>query len=444
MWLIILLICVATSGHSTSVFYSSQDANRVLKVQKRANTFLEELMSGSLERECIEEVCNLEEASEIFETREATLSFWTTYYDGDQCMPSSCGNGTCKDNIGRFDCICHHGWEGRLCQYEALYSNCSMNHGGCAHFCTEDPENHQRHCSCASGYKLNDDHRSCDAAVEFPCGMVKKNRMAFDLRLIGGKPGKKGDSPWQVLLLLDKKFKCGGVLIHPAWVLTAAHCLEDHGRYHVRLGEYDRKRFENTEQQIAVDRIFSHQNYKKTDSDNDIALLHLAQPAAFNNYVLPICLPDKGLAEDQLMKEGTQLTVTGWGNQDESFQNRSILLNYIEIPLSPRNECINAMENTVSENMLCAGKLGDRRDACRGDSGGPMVAKFGNIWYLVGLVSWGEGCGRLDNFGIYTKVSRYLEWIKQQMSEKGTPFKSNTTPVKACTEHTVQCDASLP
>ncbi|XP_029473179.1 vitamin K-dependent protein C [Rhinatrema bivittatum] len=445
MWrLFMLLMCAATSVHSTSVFYSSQDANRVLKVQKRANTFLEELKPGSLERECVEEVCNLEEASEIFETREATLSFWAKYYDGDQCLPNPCMNGTCKDNIGRFDCICQSGWEGRLCQYEALYTNCSINHGDCEHFCTEDPENNLRRCSCASGYKLNDDHRKCDAAVEFPCGMVKKNQMAYDIRLIGGKPGKKGDSPWQVLLLLDRKFKCGGVLIHPTWVLTAAHCMEDHGRYQVRLGEYDRKRIENTEQQIAVDKILLHKNYKKTTSDNDIALLHLAQPAAFNNHVLPICLPDKGLADHQLMKEGTQVTVTGWGNQDDSFNNRSILLNYIEIPLAPRNECIDAMENAISDNMLCAGKLGESQDACKGDSGGPMVTKFGEIWYLVGLVSWGEGCGRLDNFGIYTKISHYLDWIQQQMMEKVTSLQGETTPVKSCAGHSVHCNVMFP
>nr|XP_033815492.1 vitamin K-dependent protein C [Geotrypetes seraphini] len=430
MWqLIMLLMYLTISGHGTSVFYSSQDANRVLKIQKRANNFWDELMPANLERECIEEVCNLEEANEIFETREATLSFWTKYYDGDQCMSNLCVNGTCKDNIGRFDCICHHGWEGHLCQYEALYSNCSINHGGCEHFCVEDPESNQRHCSCASGYKLNDDHCKCDAAVEFPCGMVKKQQVPFDIRIIGGKPEKKGDSPWQVLLLLDKKFKCGGVLIHPTWVLTAAHCTEDQGRYQVRLGEYDRRRFENTEQQIAVDKILIHTNYQK--SDNDIALLHLARPATLNNHVLPICLPDKWLAEHQLMKAEKQVIVTGWGSQNNSFQNRSFLLNYIEIPLAPRNECIDAMENVITENMLCAGKLGDNRDACRGDSGGPMVTKFGNIWYLIGLVSWGEGCGKLYNFGIYTKVSQYLEWIQQQMVENDILFQGNTTHLKA-------------
>uniref|UniRef100_A0A8C3HYI0 Uncharacterized protein n=1 Tax=Chrysemys picta bellii TaxID=8478 RepID=A0A8C3HYI0_CHRPI len=96
------------------VFYSSKDANQILKIQKRANSFLEELKPGSVERECNEEQCDLEEAHEIFETREATLNFWTKYVDGDQCLSNPCFNGTCLDNIGQFNCICNQGWEGRL------------------------------------------------------------------------------------------------------------------------------------------------------------------------------------------------------------------------------------------------------------------------------------------------------------------------------------------
>lgn len=407
----------------SSVFYSSQEANRVLKIRKRANSFLEELMAGSLERECMEEQCNLEEASEIFETREATLSFWSKYFDGDQCLSNPCVNGTCKDNIGRFDCICHRGWEGRLCTYEALYSNCSIDHGGCDQFCVEDLAGESRMCSCASGYQLMDNQRTCQPVVEYACGRDKFSRPKNITRLIGGKQGKKGDSPWQALLLFEKKMRCGGVLINPSWVLTAAHCVEDRGRYMVRLGEYDRRWMENTEQQIAVDQVISHKNYSKVDSNNDIALLHLTKPASFNKFVLPICLPSKELAEKELMVDGREMVVTGWGNQDETAMNRSSVLNYIEIPVAPYNECKQAMHSDLSDSMICAGRLGDKHDSCKGDSGGPMVTNFRDTWFLVGLVSWGEGCGRLDSFGVYTKVSKFLEWIDEHLKAKETPPK---------------------
>lgn len=180
-------------------------------------------------------------------------------------------------------------------------------------------------------------------------------------------------------------------------------------------GEYHRLRNEETEQTITVDKLVSHENYSKETSDNDIAMLHLAQPMIFNKFVLPVCLPTKKLADQELMANGKQMVVTGWGSKSDVSSNYSIVLSYIEIPMVPRNECVQAMRHDISENMLCAGIIGDKQDACGGDSGGPMITKFKNTWFLVGLVSWGEGCGKMEKFGVYTKVSQYLEWIHQQI-----------------------------
>uniref|UniRef100_A0A8C8S6C4 Vitamin K-dependent protein C n=1 Tax=Pelusios castaneus TaxID=367368 RepID=A0A8C8S6C4_9SAUR len=344
LW-VLVAACFVHHGHGAAVFYSSKDANQILKIQKRANSFLEELKPGSLERECKEELCNLEEANEIFKTRDETLNFWTKYIDGDQCLSNPCFNGTCLDNIGRFHCICNQGWEGRLCQYAANYTNCSIFNGGCEHFCNEAPQHSAgRYCSCASGYQLMDDHSKC-------------------------KP----------------------------------------------VGEYHRMRNEETEQTILVDKLVRHENYNKETSDNDIAMLHLAQPMIPNKFVLPICLPTKKLAAQELTANGKQMVVTGWGSISDNSLNYSTVLNYIEVPIVPQNTCAEAMRHDVSENMLCAGLIGDKQDACGGDSGGPMVTKFKNTWFLVGLVSWGEGCGKQEKFGVYTKVSQYLKWIHQHI-----------------------------
>ncbi|CAK7306391.1 Vitamin K-dependent protein C [Vulpes lagopus] len=423
----------STAAPPGSVFSSSESAHQVLRIRKRANSFLEEIRAGSLERECMEEICDFEEAKEIFQNVDDTLAYWSKYVDGDQCAalppghacPSACcGRGSCIDGIGAFHCDCGRGWEGRFCQREVSHSNCSRDNGGCSHYCLE--EEGGRRCSCAPGYRLGDDHLHCRPAVKFPCGrpgkqMEKKRKHLkrdtnqtdqIDPRLVNGKVTRRGESPWQVVLLdSKKKLACGAVLIHTSWVLTAAHCMEDSKKLIVRLGEYDLRRWEKGEMDVDIKEVLIHPNYSKSTTDNDIALLHLAQPASFSETIVPICLPDSGLAERELTQVGQETVVTGWGYRSETKRNRTFVLNFINIPVAPHNECIQAMYNMISENMLCAGILGDPRDACEGDSGGPMVTSFRGTWFLVGLVSWGEGCGRLHNYGIYTKVSRYLDWI---------------------------------
>ncbi|KAL4688604.1 hypothetical protein H8959_004856 [Pygathrix nigripes] len=200
---------------------------------------------------------------------------------------------------------------------------------------------------------------------------------------------RRGDSPWQVVLLdSKKKLACGAVLIHPSWVLTAAHCMEESKKLLVRLGEYDLRRWEKWELDLDIEEVFIHPNYTKSTTDNDIALLRLAQPATLSQTIVPICLPDSGLAERELTQAGQETLVTGWGyhssREKAAKRNRTFVLNFIKIPVVPRNECSEVMSNMVSENMLCAGILGDRQDACEGDSGGPMVASFHGTWFLGG------------------------------------------------------------
>ncbi|XP_005355926.1 vitamin K-dependent protein C isoform X2 [Microtus ochrogaster] len=453
MWQVrIFLLFLAAWGISSTpldpVFSSSERAHQVLRA-KRANTFLEEMRPGNLERECVEEICDFEEAKEIFQNVEDTLAFWIKYFDGDQCEAPPldhkcnnpcCGHGTCIDSLGSFSCFCDKGWEGRFCQEERQYHTCQVNNGGCVHYCLEEGDS--RRCACAPGYQLADDHKRCKSTVNFPCGKLgrrmekkRKNRdtdpedeLEQDPRIVNGTLTKQGDSPWQAILLdSKKKLACGGVLIHASWVLTAAHCMVNSKKLTVRLGEYDLRRRDHWELDLDIKEVLIHPNYSRITSDNDIALLRLAEPATLSKTIVPICLPNDGLAERELTQAGQETVVTGWGYQTDKDKdgrrNRTSILTFIRIPVAPRNDCIQAMNHVVSENMLCAGIIGDNRDACDGDSGGPMVVFFRGTWFLVGLVSWGEGCGQLNNYGVYTKVSRYLEWINSHIGSKGASPK---------------------
>lgn len=168
---------------------------------------------------------------------------------------------------------------------------------------------------------------------------------------------------------------------------------------------------------MKVLKAFKHPNYNSRTIDNDIALLRLETPAPFSNYILPVCLPGREMAERVLHKNGTLTVVTGWGKDNLNSTHFSSALNVIKVPLVDRDICSHQMSHNISNNVLCAGILGQSMDACEGDSGGPMVTLYRDTWFLLGLVSWGEGCGKVDKLGIYTKVSNYNEWIDRVREE---------------------------
>ncbi|XP_068205639.1 chymotrypsinogen A-like [Palaemon carinicauda] len=245
-----------------------------------------------------------------------------------------------------------------------------------------------------------------------PCGIKGGNR------IVGGQETAVNEWPWQVGLryLKTNDLFCGGALINEQWIVTAAHCAEPFqvSDISVVVGEHNQYQQSDTpfEDEITIDRIIMHENYDPNTVDNDIALMHLSVPVTFNDGVRPICLPFK-YANNNF--SGTSGTVTGWGQTVFNGEVSDVLLE-ATLPILTTSECKEypIIRDSITENMICT--YNQSLDACKGDSGGPLVWGDGGRQYLVGIVSFGKGCGDKDAPGVYTKVTNYLQWIETKVS----------------------------
>ncbi|NWU20421.1 FA9 factor, partial [Dyaphorophyia castanea] len=398
------------------VFIRKDKAHEVLRVHKRANHFLEEIRPGNLERECNEEKCSFEEAKEIFHSQEKTMEFWFNYKGLNPCSTNPCNNGgVCKIRHYSYFCICPPRFGGHNCETERL--ECWYKNGGCWQYCRDDDSALHVVCSCARDYALHEDGKRCVQAAPFPCGLITARNTGstlgqYDSRVTGGTLCHRGHCPWQVLLRnsRDGGF-CGGSLIGRRWVLTAAHCLDLVSPQHVTLGDFDKYRREFKEQKIAVERSWTHPHYNSDNYNGDIALLYLSSAAVLNEYVIPICLPSPGLAA-LLSEEGTVGMVSGWGATHERGPTLRFLMK-VRLPIVGLERCQQAMDRLLTDSMFCAGHSTATADACKGDSGGPFTVSYRNTWFLLGIVSWGEGCAEQGKYGVYTRVANYIPWIKE-------------------------------
>ncbi|MER7349077.1 serine protease [Streptomyces aurantiacus] len=236
---------------------------------------------------------------------------------------------------------------------------------------------------------------------------------AADSVVIGGRPVRVADSPWTVALASRDRFGgtrsgqfCGGVLIARTTVLTAAHCMREEvlgvplkrvRDLKVIAGREDLTT--NTGKEISVRRVRVNREYDAYTNAGDFAVLTLSEP-------LPEAYTIRTAgAGDAAYEPGTGAAVYGWGDTTGGG-DYARALHAADVTVLADKVCEKAYPGSADgtytrASMVCAGEPEGGRDACQGDSGGPLVARG----RLIGLVSWGDGCGRRGSPGVYTRIS---------------------------------------
>ncbi|XP_023131890.2 transmembrane protease serine 7 [Amphiprion ocellaris] len=276
----------------------------------------------------------------------------------------------------------------------------------------------KKNAKCDDVPDCQDHSDEVDCACGRPSPLKRVGSSKVTERIVGGVNSGEGKWPWQVSLHFAGSLYCGASVLSSDWLISAAHCFSkerfsDPRYWSAHLGMLT----QGSAKYVAeIQRIVVHEYYNAYNAfDYDIALLQLKKswPPSLSPLVQPVCLP----SSSHTVTESHRCWVTGWGYRSEDNKVLPSVLQEAEVSILSQNDC-KKIHSLVSPRMLCAGVPSGERDACNGDSGGPLScqAPGGGRWFLIGIVSWGVGCGRENLPGVYTRVNKFTSWIYSHIS----------------------------
>ncbi|EDV99444.1 phenoloxidase-activating factor 2 [Drosophila grimshawi] len=261
------------------------------------------------------------------------------------------------------------------------------------------------------------------------CGYLNPNGFGFKITGDENQEAQFAEFPWMVAILRQdfqlNLYECGGAVIAPDVILTAAHCVhtKDTTNLIVRAGEWDTQTTKEIipHEDRYVKEIVYHEKFNNGSLYNDVALLFLDSPLVFQMNIQPVCLPDIGEKFDF-----ERCFATGWGKnkfgKDGEYQ---VILKKIDLPVMNNPTCQENLRKTrlgrhfiLHDSFMCAGGEKDK-DTCKGDGGSPLVCPIKgqpDRYKATGLVAWGIGCGEENIPGVYANVAYLRPWIDEKLA----------------------------
>ncbi|XP_076332019.1 trypsin-1-like [Tachypleus tridentatus] len=278
-----------------------------------------------------------------------------------------------------------------------------------------------RDCPQTSGISL-------DARVNSVCGEEKRFLYVWKKKIPDSFTKKFKEArtaniqhwPWTAAVFYHVKGNpgirsCGATLITARHLLTAATCVSYAGtarNFSILLGQNHIETQDSKKQEIFLESLITHENFEPLRFENDLAILKLERPVEYSDSISPVCLP-YNLSTKNI--DAKTAYITGWGQTTpggEFSKNMQVL----HVPTWNQKDCQDKYENTTTiiKTMLCAGHPEGGTDACMGFSGSPLVLLEENKFSVVGILSFGRGCGGPFP-AVYTRVTEYLDWIESNL-----------------------------